>query len=282
MEERVRPHLSMEDVSRSEDLDSLLEELLVFQQVKNAVEGEALLVRVERLRLEVVEDVVVGTSLQEVIKVLDLRDLEALDYLEGVGTATSIHDLVDGDVGGEMLEGAFDWEVERESLLLRGVRVQCHIDTLHVFGAEHGHRALRNLVEQAELLLLGGDISHDDFAVVVGVGQEFVVESRLALLVLALLLVSVDNHHVVLEVQVSLLDFFLEEDKVSTGLDVDSARSIGLKLVSFTRCEWQVHEGDGQESHTLVGGALGEAGGEECTTLGNRLEQPVGIVDPEL
>ncbi len=84
----------------------------------------------------------------------------------------------------------------------------------HVFGFVNRHRSDRNLVQQVELLDIWGYICHYHFTTVGCVDQELIWYCLIfILLTLAIFpCISVGHHKVLLEVNLYILDLFLEND----------------------------------------------------------------------
>ena len=110
-----------------------------------------------------------------------------------------------------------------------------------VFCFINWHRSDRNLVQQVELLYIWGYIRHNHFAAVGCVDQELIRYCLVfILLTLAILpCISMGHHEVLLEVNLYILDFFLEHNKITSSCDCQSSRLICLSLVVSALQSWR-------------------------------------------
>jgi hypothetical protein len=132
-------------------------------------------------------------------------------------------------------------EVEVEFGALSCVGAQLEWLGHHVFCFINWHRSDRNLVQQVELLYIWGYIRHNHFAAVGCVDQELIRYCLIfILLTLAILpCISMGHHEVLLEVNLYILDFFLEHNKITSSCDCQSSRLICLSLVVSALQSWR-------------------------------------------
>ena len=72
--ERELPHTLLEDASLTQNSDHFVKEFSVLKKVTNALKGEALLRRKQRLVGEVIQDILLGACDEQVVKVLYFCD----------------------------------------------------------------------------------------------------------------------------------------------------------------------------------------------------------------
>jgi hypothetical protein len=187
-------------VALYQQLDELLKERLVLAEIENLVEGKVLLSIKQILACDKTENVLFGACNEQIIKGSNLFYLSLLHHIEDVGTAFGRDLRLNRHIGGEVGKLSLLGEVELESLAYGGVWLETLVQTLHFFRSSHGDGALRNLVEESEILGLGRHIRDDHLALSEAVGHELIRNGLVFLVSCSLgwLGVSMNDHEIVL------------------------------------------------------------------------------------